>query len=122
MKAFRWCVIALMLAAASARRLYRPAREKFKQDYISEGGRVIDPSDTRKITTSEGQSYALFFALAANDRKAFDKVLAWTRDNLAGGISTTRSLRLWGQKTKTLGRLSIPIPPRMPISGSLVPA
>jgi endoglucanase len=29
---------------------------------------VIDPSDARKITTSEGQSYGLFFALAANDR------------------------------------------------------
>lgn len=83
---------------ASARRLYRLLLEKFKQDYISEGGRVIDPSDTRKITTSEGQSYALFFALAANDRKAFDKVLAWTRDNLAGDISTTRSPPGYGGK------------------------
>lgn len=120
MKAFRWCVIALMLAAAPLRAACTwPAWEKFKQDYISEGGRVIDPSDTRKITTSEGQSYALFFALAANDRKAFDKVLAWTRDNLAGGISTTRSPPGYGgKKTKTPGRLSIPIPPRMPISGS----
>ena len=52
---------------------------------MSESGRVIDPSDARKITTSEGQSYGLFFALAANDRKAFDLLLAWTRDNLAEG-------------------------------------
>ncbi|HCM9138031.1 TPA: cellulose synthase complex periplasmic endoglucanase BcsZ [Enterobacter cloacae] len=102
MKAFRWCVIALMLAAVPLRAACTwPAWEKFKQDYISEGGRVIDPSDTRKITTSEGQSYALFFALAANDRKAFDKVLAWTRDNLAGGhLDDTLPAWLWGQKDK----------------------
>ena len=32
-----------------------------KKDYISQEGRVIDPSDARKITTSEGQSYGMFF-------------------------------------------------------------
>ena len=102
MKAFRWCVVGLMLAATPLRAACTwPAWEQFKQDYISEGGRVIDPSDTRKITTSEGQSYALFFALAANDRKAFDQVLAWTRDNLAGGhLDDTLPAWLWGQKDK----------------------
>lgn len=86
MKAFRWCAVAaLMLAALPLAPPVPPAREQFKKDYISEGGRVIDPSDTRKITTSEGQSYALFFALAANDRRAFEQILTWTRDNLAGG-------------------------------------
>jgi endoglucanase len=78
-----------------------PAWEQFKKDYISEGGRVIDPSDTRKITTSEGQSYALFFALAANDRKAFDLLLTWTRDNLASGdLNAHLPAWLWGQKDK----------------------
>lgn len=38
-----------------------PAWEQFKKDYISQQGRVIDPGDARKITTSEGQSYAMFF-------------------------------------------------------------
>ena len=68
MKAFRWCVLAaVMLAVLPLRAACTwPAWEQFKKDYISEGGRVVDPSDTRKITTSEGQSYALFFALAAN--------------------------------------------------------
>ncbi|MCM7591147.1 cellulose synthase complex periplasmic endoglucanase BcsZ [Enterobacter chuandaensis] len=103
MKAFRWCVVAaLMLAAIPLRAACTwPAWEQFKKGYISEGGRVIDPSDTRKITTSEGQSYALFFALVANDRNAFDQLLAWTRDNLASGNLNDRlPAWLWGQKDK----------------------
>ena len=49
MKAFRWCVLAaVMLAALPLRAACTwPAWEQFKKDYISEGGRVIDPSDTR---------------------------------------------------------------------------
>lgn len=83
MKALRWYVFAAMMLAVTDLRAACtwPAWEQFKQDYMSEGGRVIDPSDARKITTSEGQSYGLFFALVANDRKAFDQLLAWTRDN-----------------------------------------
>ena len=103
MKAFRWCAVAaLMLAALPLRAACTwPAWEQFKKDYISEGGRVIDPSDTRKITTSEGQSYALFFALAANDRRAFEQILTWTRDNLAGGnLNDHLPAWLWGQKDK----------------------
>ncbi|MBM3074288.1 cellulose synthase complex periplasmic endoglucanase BcsZ [Lelliottia sp. RWM.1] len=103
MRAFRWCVLAgLMLAAVDLRAACTwPVWEQFKQDYISEGGRVIDPSDARKITTSEGQSYALFFALAANDPKAFDLLLTWTRDNLAqGDLQQHLPAWLWGQKGK----------------------
>ncbi|MFH5068329.1 cellulose synthase complex periplasmic endoglucanase BcsZ [Enterobacter cloacae complex sp. 2024EL-00215] len=103
MKAFHWCVLAaLMLATTSLRAACTwPAWEQFKQDYISESGRVIDPSDTRKISTSEGQSYALFFALAANDRKTFDLLLTWTRDNLAqGNLHDHLPAWLWGQKDK----------------------
>ncbi|WP_239507635.1 glycosyl hydrolase family 8, partial [Proteus mirabilis] len=59
--------------------------EQFKKAYVSAEGRVIDPSDARKITTSEGQSYALFFALAANDRQGFDKLFQCTQNNLAQG-------------------------------------
>jgi endoglucanase len=103
MKAFRWYLVtALMLTTMDLRAACTwPAWEQFKKDYISEGGRVIDPSDTRKITTSEGQSYALFFALAANDRKTFERLLAWTRDNLAEGhLDDHLPAWLWGQKDK----------------------
>lgn len=95
-----WIMVALVLAAANARAACSwPAWEQFKQDYISDGGRVIDPSDARKISTSEGQSYALFFALAANDRNAFDLLLTWTSDNLAqGSLSQHLPAWLWGKK------------------------
>lgn len=51
-----------------------PLWQDFKEIQIQDG-RVIDDSDPRMITTSEGQSYAMFFALAANDRPAFDALL-----------------------------------------------
>lgn len=79
-------VTMLLLAAFSVQAACTwPAWEQFKKDYISQEGRVIDPSDARKITTSEGQSYGMFFALAANDRAAFDNILDWTQNNLAQG-------------------------------------
>uniref|UniRef100_S0DEI5 Glycoside hydrolase family 8 protein n=1 Tax=termite gut metagenome TaxID=433724 RepID=S0DEI5_9ZZZZ len=76
-----------------------PEWTQFKKDYISEEGRVIDPSDARKITTSEGQSYALFFALAANDREAFASLFNWTQNNLAeGDLKAHLPAWLWGKK------------------------
>jgi endo-1,4-beta-D-glucanase Y len=62
-----------------------PAWQRFKLLYVSSDGRVIDASTPQHITTSEGQSYALFFALVGNDRAAFDQILRWTQNNLAGG-------------------------------------
>ncbi|MGK9175829.1 cellulase [Yokenella regensburgei] len=101
MRVFRWAmVVVLMLLAVQARAACSwPAWDTFKKHYISEGGRVVDPSDARKITTSEGQSYALFFALAANDRPAFASLLQWTQDNLAqGDLSAHLPAWLWGKK------------------------
>lgn len=95
-----WMLTALMLATVSVQAACTwPAWIQFKKDYISQEGRVIDPSDARKITTSEGQSYALFFALAANDRPAFDLILDWTQNNLAqGSLQSHLPAWLWGQK------------------------
>ncbi len=76
-----------------------PEWEQFKKEYVSDQGRVIDPSDVRKITTSEGQSYALFFALVANDKKAFAQLLSWTENNLAqGSLKNHLPAWLWGRK------------------------
>jgi endo-1,4-beta-D-glucanase Y len=61
-------------------RLWRAYSARF----ISGDGRVIDPQGGDR-TTSEGQSYALFFALVNDDRAHFDKLLAWTESNLASG-------------------------------------
>ena len=93
-------VTMLLLAAFSVQAACTwPAWEQFKKDYISQEGRVIDPSDARKITTSEGQSYGMFFALAANDRAAFDNLLDWTQNNLAqGSLKENLPAWLWGKK------------------------
>lgn len=62
-----------------------PAWGRFKQLYLSEDGRVIDASTPRRITVSEGQAYALMFALIANDPVAFARIIHWTQENLAQG-------------------------------------
>ncbi|MFY8325489.1 cellulose synthase complex periplasmic endoglucanase BcsZ [Pseudoalteromonas sp. ZZD1] len=74
-----------------------PQWDTFKTNFISPEGRVIDIGSRQSITTSEGQSYALFFALIANDQATFDKVLNWTQINLAeGDLSTRLPAWQWG--------------------------
>ncbi len=59
--------------------------------------RVID-HDAGDRTTSEGQAYAMFFALVANDRPRFDGLLRWTEGNLASGdLATHLPAWLWGK-------------------------
>jgi len=71
-----------------------PDWEHFKKDTLSADGRVVDASTPMQVTVSEGQSYALFFALVANDRTTFDRVLNWTQNNLAQG-DLTKHLPAW---------------------------
>jgi endo-1,4-beta-D-glucanase Y len=54
---------------------------------------VIDHANGDE-TTTEGQAYAMFFALVANDRGHFDKLVDWTEENLAGG-DLTEHLPAW---------------------------
>lgn len=83
-----------------------PMWDQFKAANIDANHRVIDFSDKRAITTSEGQSYAMFFALIADDRTTFDKLLVWTEQNLAKG-DITRNLPswLWGRSGTSWGTL-----------------
>ncbi|WP_449430343.1 cellulose synthase complex periplasmic endoglucanase BcsZ [Pseudomonas putida] len=75
-----------------------PAWESFKAELVSADGRVLDRSDERLISTSEGQSYALFFALVADDRPAFAQLLRWTGNNLAeGDLARHLPAWLWGR-------------------------
>lgn len=68
----------------------------YQARFIDSQGRVIDHT-TGDRTTSEGQAYAMFFALANNDRGAFDRLLAWTQSNMAGGDLHARLPGwLWG--------------------------
>lgn len=61
-----------------------PLWESFAKTHIQPDGRVIDFS-AEAISTSEGESYALFFSLVARDRAQFDRILTWTINNLAKG-------------------------------------
>lgn len=71
-----------------------PGWEQFKQHFLSAEGRIADPYWEDRRTVSEGQAYALFFALLANDRAAFARILAWTEDHLADG-DLIRNLPAW---------------------------
>ncbi|WP_176059278.1 cellulose synthase complex periplasmic endoglucanase BcsZ [Paraburkholderia sp. BCC1876] len=75
---------------------------RFVERFVQADGRVIDYSTPTQQTTSEGQSYGLFFALVANDRATFDRLLAWTRTNLADNQFDAQNMRLpswqWGRK------------------------
>lgn len=103
----RHTLLALLLAltssacTAATRDCAWPAWEAFKTHMVSADGRVIDASSPRSITTSEGQSYALFFALVANDRATFARLLRWTHNNLAGGdLGARLPAWLWGRNDK----------------------
>lgn len=104
----RWCARLAGAAAAacfaftatpSAAQTGWPAWDAFVKTQIQADGRVIDHTTSIYQSTSEGQSYALFFALVANDRKTFDTVLKWTADNLcAGNLDAQLPAWQWGRK------------------------
>ncbi|MFJ4115242.1 cellulose synthase complex periplasmic endoglucanase BcsZ [Pseudomonas psychrophila] len=79
---------------ASAASCDWPAWDSYKKTMMSSDGRIIDGSSAQLITTSEGQSYGLFFALLGNDKKSFATILEWTRNNLADG-SLEKNLPAW---------------------------
>ncbi|MDR3741710.1 MAG: cellulose synthase complex periplasmic endoglucanase BcsZ [Terracidiphilus sp.] len=71
--------------------------DSYAARYIDAQGRVFDPRGDQH-TTSEGQAYALFFALADNDSAHFNRILTWTQTNLAGGdLGTHLPGWLWGK-------------------------
>ena len=92
-------VLALSLAMGmmSAAQADWPMWQQFKAVGM-EDGRVVDYSDARAVTTSEGQSYAMFFALVDNDRETFEDMLKWTENNLSyGDITKNFAAWLWGK-------------------------
>lgn len=86
-----------LLAAAAMCGPWR-AWSSFVTKHIADDGRVIDFATPDQRSTSEGQSYALFFALVNNDPMLFERVLGWTRNNLCGDASDQRlPAWLWGR-------------------------
>jgi endoglucanase len=64
-----------------------PLWEQYQAKFMDAQGRVIDHKNGDR-TTTEGEAYAMFFALVDDDRPRFDKLLSWTEQNLAAGDLT----------------------------------
>lgn len=76
-----------------------PLWQRFNQRFVQADGRVIDHSTPRLHSTSEGQSYAMFFALVAGDRDKFDLLWRWTINNLsAQDVAGQLPAWQWGQR------------------------
>ncbi|WP_260986317.1 cellulose synthase complex periplasmic endoglucanase BcsZ [Bordetella genomosp. 13] len=74
-----------------------PKWDGYLTHFVQPDGRVLDASTPQRHSSSEGQSYGMFFALVAGDRKTFDQLWQWTVDNLAGGdISKNLPAWFWG--------------------------
>lgn len=77
-----------------------PLWSAFQQHFVQDSGRVLDPGSKDQRSTSEGQSYGMFFALVANDRDQFDRFWAWSQDNLWGpDKKTDLPAWLWGHQS-----------------------
>lgn len=92
-----WILFLMVLTTSLASRASTtdtwPFWTSYKSHFLSADGRVID-RDRNSMTTSEGQAYAMFFALVADDVTTFERIRAWTENNLARG-SLTDNLPSW---------------------------
>jgi endo-1,4-beta-D-glucanase Y len=99
MKAPRVVIALLALAITAGARAESswPFWDRYAARFITHDGRVVDP-DRDSMTTSEGQAYAMFFALVANDRPTFETLRSWTEDNLSyGDLNTSLPSWSWGR-------------------------
>jgi endo-1,4-beta-D-glucanase Y len=95
---FLLCAGACGAPAAETSKSSWPEWDAFAKRFVQADGRVIDLTFDAK-STSEGQSYGMFFALVANDQAKFDSILSWTSDNLAGGkLGDRLPAWLWGKR------------------------
>ena len=76
-----------------------PLWQAFAERHIQPDGRVVDHSTQRLHSTSEGQSYAMLFALVAQDRKRFEQLWRWSVANLSGGNASVQlPAWQWGRR------------------------
>lgn len=93
-------VLAVLAAVGWRAWLHAPwtAWAQYRDAFIEADGRVVDRT-TGGRTVSEGQAYALFFALVANDRPSFERILGWTEAQLcAGDCGRQLPSWLWGDR------------------------
>ena len=88
-----------------------PHWQSFLDGFVQDDGRVIDWTDGGR-TVSEGQAYALFFALVADDRAAFRRILEWTRDNISAFGGDPRRVTIFGESAGGINVFSLLLSPR----------
>jgi endo-1,4-beta-D-glucanase Y len=81
---------------------------RYQDHFVQKDGRVVD-YDRDNLTTSEGQSYAMFFALIANDPTGFDLLYHWTEKNLAND-DLQNNLPAWSWVRRPDGTLGVKDP------------
>ncbi|MFJ3056782.1 cellulose synthase complex periplasmic endoglucanase BcsZ [Herbaspirillum sp. NPDC087042] len=74
-----------------------PQWEAFARRHLQADGRIIDYAVPQQQSTSESQSYGMFFALVANDRVRFERIWRWSRDNL-GAAGEHLPAWQWGKR------------------------
>lgn len=95
--AFTLLGLTLSACANSATDKNWPLWSDFKTKFVQSDGRVIASGAPNFQSFSEGQSYAMFFALVANDQASFERIWHWTKENLMGNnVNDTLPAWLWG--------------------------
>jgi endoglucanase len=93
------CLATSAMAQTSCPAADWPLYQDFLQRFVQPDGRVVDHSVPQRHTTSEGQSYGMFFALVARDPDMFERFWRWSVANLAGGdISARLPAWQWGKR------------------------
>nr|WP_262378334.1 cellulose synthase complex periplasmic endoglucanase BcsZ [Pseudomonas psychrotolerans] len=91
-------MLAQSAVATTCERPAWPQWQRFSATAIQADGRVLESSLKANHSTSEGQSYALFFALVANEPATFERIWQWSKNNLAqGDLGQHLPAWLWGQ-------------------------
>ena len=90
--------IAPSKAAINCEPITWPLWTSFKKNFILSDGRVVAGTAPQFQSFSEGQSYAMVFALIANDPNTFDLLWRWSIVNLANNdIDSRLPAWTWGK-------------------------
>jgi endoglucanase len=71
----------------------------YKTTYIQDDGRVRDPN-ADNISTSESQAYGMLRAVWMDDKKSFDSIYDWTKNNLIKPNKNGLPAWKWGKNDK----------------------
>lgn len=81
--------------------------DSYQHYYVEDSGRVVRP-DRNFDTVSEGQAYAMLRAVWQKDRATFDRVYAWTENNLSRlGTHYNDHLLAWHFRVDSLGNAAV---------------